>query len=215
MFDMRKTPKFCETEKRIVCLFGDIVGFKSWIKRSGRDNFKNTFLKIVDTWSVFKPGANLYKTLGDGFLAVYELNEENIDHMPKRVVADSIECIDKINELIEDSFNPKPSGFRIRICEGDALKIHESFEGQDTHDYISYYINMAKELLKIEEETPIIIHSNFKEIDCVEGLDGFIKFEKLPLPLIDRTAIFNEDLNMLWRMRLTDEKLNEDHQNIA
>lgn len=190
--------KFCKSEKRIIVIFGDISGFKAWMKRAGRDNLKLTFTMIADEWKKFHDKADMYKTLGDGFMAIYEVNGRNDTSKAIHILKNAFKSYLKIDRIIEDSYSPRPGGFRFRIAEGDALKYDETIDRKTTSDYISYYINMAKELLQVREDIPIIIHGNFKELLNGHARKNGLIFKNLKKPKVDKTEIFDEDLEMLW-----------------
>ncbi len=165
-------------------------------------------MEISSQWIRFQKSADGFKTLGDGFMAVFEV-KRRIN--PVSILNNSLECCRAINHLIDESLTPRPYGFRIRISEGDGLKFQEfridkslchqtgsPCPGFISHDYISYYINMTKELLSVDEHVPVIVHQNFKELLNGKIKRSGIKFRKLKRPDIKKTDIFKEDLEMLW-----------------
>ena len=189
---------FSPADKRILVIFGDIIGFKSWMKRSGRDNLEYTFKRIAEQWKVFRHKADMFKPLGDGFVAVYEINWRNRKSMAAWVLKSTIEMCRNIDEIIESSLGPRPAGFRVRLAEGDGLMYSEVCSKGEVHDYISYYINMAKELLAFREDIPIIVHENLKELLNGRSRKMGIQFKRIRRPHIENTDIFEEDLGMLW-----------------
>lgn len=192
--------KFHESECRIVVIFGDISGFKAWMKRSGRDNLRKTFINIAREWRIFRTYAQMYKTLGDGFMAIYEIDETSGYKVASCILKKAVRICAKINKIIDNSLSPRPRGFRMRIAEGDGLRYREKYTDAETYDYLSYYINMTKELLRVQEDVQVIVHENFKELLNGRARSLGLQFKDLPKPSVRGTDIFDEDLEMLWRV---------------
>lgn len=178
------------------------------MKRAGRDNLLSTFVSIAEQWKDFRDKADMYKTLGDGFMAIYEIDGRDGKSKALTILKSAFKTFNQIQSIIDSSFNPRPQGFRYRIAEGDALKYIEQWNGKKTQDYISYYINMTKELLQVEEDIPIIVHGNFKELLNGRARKNGILFKDLPVPKMNDTDIFDEDLEMLWVALTRKRKVN-------
>jgi len=213
----RQSFKECETElakqkikserKWVVVAFADILGFAPWIRRASNspEELKKFVIHLYRKFTYLSTGKGYFvKLLGDGAMIVREL--ENGHHNCKTVIAmlKDMDCLHKyINNIIERSGFPRPTGSRIRIAAGHVIKLTSQFCDRNCFlqdDYIGYPVNLAARLLDVLPATePVICHESVKDVVGKKGDKHELIFRQLKIDNERRLdGIDEEDLNSLW-----------------
>lgn len=187
---------FNESEHRVLVAFGDVLGGQSWTRRCGLGQMKKTFSLMHSEWERFAPHAAMHKSLGDGFMSVWELELTDNSPLVFNLLDTAISTTREIFKIIRDTPVPRPAGWRIRFVCGDALKWSQHIGKRVTHDYLSQAVNLAKELLYVEEQEAIVLHESAFELIPEADRQKF-PFTNLPNKKYPNLNILEDDLRNL------------------
>lgn len=153
--------------KKVLVVFGDILGFGAWSRRATntaeiRDPFVISFYHEVERFLDDRP--NFYaKYLGDGFMFIKELPEKPNSKCVSIMITDLVHLTKRIVYLIKNCPYPPPEGFRMRIAAGHATKflvIDPNDKTRKVPEYVAYVVNLTQRLLEISPEIPFICHES-------------------------------------------------------
>ena len=189
---------FAEHEQRVLVAFGDVRGFRSWMKRSGPSQFKKSYKHLQEQWARFATRASLYKSLGDGFMAVWDLRPSHNCRLMIDLAKISVETAEAIETIRMGIPEPRFSGWRIRWVGGDAFKLFQSIGRRRQLEYVSPRINLCKDLLYVAPEDPVVLHESAWELCSDEQFEKEnLSLTPVPYQRHPALSIFDEDLRTL------------------
>jgi class 3 adenylate cyclase len=187
-------------KEKIIVLFTDIRGSSRWTRRmADEEERRQAFMAAYDKESLFylnRTNADSYKRLGDGRMFVYELHGGNESSMASNILTESLGLIKRVDRMIARLPSPRPTGFRIRVMCGIALK--ESYPDGEK-DWIGYVPNSCHKFLAVAPEVSCVVHESFKELIQRRDVktNGFL-FELLQGDRRCPDGVDPEDMEALW-----------------
>lgn len=203
----REPIKFFRRECRVIPIFGDVSGWRPWIRRVGRDQIRREWPKIQAQFDRFAVDASTYKTLGDGFMSIYELGHGRNGQFASQLLQKMIDATEEINRVISEMPHPRPGFFRIRATDGDELKWRQKNGNRVQMDFVGQWTNLARDLLHVSEEIPVIVTQGFKDRVAKHHRQAEpFTFTRLSKPFVTRNlTIFQEDLAGLYQVQRREE----------
>jgi hypothetical protein len=197
-----------EKQVRAMIAFVDITGFGSFYDRVENPQiellpFYRNYQAIVNQFE--KNTGTFIKRLGDGFMSICELDEDNkkamlfLENLWKTMLA--------IDSLIKNKSTPRPDGVRVRKACGYVWKIND----RDEFDYLSSRIHLTEQMVDIERDIQFIMHESAKEIYGLEDLKkaGF-RLTKLDLPeriMKNIRVEYRKEMREIWLVNGSDRRL--------
>lgn len=157
----------------VIVAFGDMSEFMEWTLRASNSPevqaaFIDALYNKLQTF-VLKTRSDVFKYLGDGYMALKELPDEG--HKCVEVLTflrEAYELTTEINTMIESpEFSPPPNKFRVRTVAGHVFSINvvdPYHKGETIREHIGPAIDLAKRLLEVKPDTPCICHGSVIKI---------------------------------------------------
>ena len=190
--------KFAKKEQRVLAAFGDVRGFRSWVRRCGPAQFRRSYAHLQEQWVRFAAHADLYKSLGDGFMAVWDLRPTHNCRLALDLLNLSLETAEEIETIRMGTPEPRFCGWRIRRVGGDTFKWTQDVGRRRDSDYVGQRINLCKELLYVAPDTPVVLHESAWELFTPDQAqkEGLV-LRPLPFRRYTDLKLFDEDIRGL------------------
>jgi class 3 adenylate cyclase len=193
--------KFVREEQRFLAAFGDIHGFRSWVRRCGAFQFRRSYALLQEQFVRFSTGSHMYKSLGDGFMAVWDLRPSHNCRLALDLVKLALDVDNEIELIRMGMPEPRFTDYRMRFVAGDAIKWTRRVGRRWEQDYVGQRINLCKELLYVSPNQPILLHESAWELFSEDQAqkEGFV-LKPIPFKRYPELNMFDEDLRGLKRV---------------
>lgn len=193
-----------ESRKHALIIVGDVTGFSRWARKCAEDPeaYRHFMADMYDAFLVYRDATGAFiKLVGDGFLAVHELEHGKEHQIAEEVFLQAFQLKKTIRHSIMGQMFPRPDGFRIRLVAGNVWKIVLRLEGETLVDYNGYWVNAPFRFTELSKEIPFVAHTSAVEL-LPPGFAEREKFIIRRLPPDARTpdGIDREDMAELWAL---------------
>lgn len=189
-----------EKQIRAVVVFGDIIGFGSFMQRiTYPDSEFRPFIREFDGLiNEFERETGYFvKRLGDGFMCVVEIELANEARQAMAVIGAVWKLAKRLSALIATKQTPRPEGFRSRVVCGYVWK---TIGENNRADYLGYHVNLSEKMIHASKHVEFICHESIKElIERLARVKGFV-FKKLSVTDEAHEEIYRQDMNLLWTL---------------
>lgn len=186
---------------RAIVVFGDIRGFRGYMRRISHPptQFRPFWKDWDELVNEFEDRTGYFvKRLGDGFMAVEEL-EEGQEILPViELLNNALEIAKKATALINKKPSPRPDGFRIRAVCDYVFKVPSR---QFRYDYVGDKVNFTETIMRHFKEKLFICHESVKELLTEKQIraSGF-KFKKIKFTNGGTSDMYGPDMYALWEL---------------
>lgn len=208
---------------KIIVAFGDIVSFAPWLRRAINtpDERKFIITRLYSKLAYMRNVKGLFtKGMGDGAMIVRELGKGHNCNIAIDFLRELSLFNTYMNEVINHLDFPRPDGFRVRVCLGNALKLYLNnckYPCSMKLDYVEYPTILAARMLVVaKRKYPLIAHESVKDLIGAKADKAGIEFHALESDTLkefrDRMTahgidgIDNEDLNSLFAFKILETK---------
>jgi len=191
-----------ESRKHVLALVGDVTGFGRWARKCAEDpaGYRRFMAHLYDAFLAYRnQTGGFIKLVGDGLLAVHELESGHEPAIAERVFLNAFHLKKIIRHSIMGQMFPRPDGFRVRLVGGYVWKIILRMGEETLVDYNGYWINAGFRYLSVHKDRPFVAHTGAVEL-LPQDFDAREKFVRIRLPSDDRTpdGLDREDMAELW-----------------
>jgi class 3 adenylate cyclase len=184
-----------EKEVNVVSMFADLRDFSNWVVESRIEDvsslLKSQYEQVIQVCCDCH--VHFLKTLGDGFLLVWEADEvTNLETCLKRALDAAYTMHNKYMYCKRDSSYKVPAGYGIGISQGLAVRIWPDTMLRDMNevDFVGYPLNCSARMqtLSLEAFQTTICSSVSATLQSkpdeflYPGIPGFARILKMPSP---------------------------------
>lgn len=210
-----------ETRRHVVIVFGDVVGFKTWARKSVESpaTFRKFMEQLYTAFLQFQKATGCYlKLIGDGMMAVMELQEGHEGEVAEKAFTQAWHLKRVVRHAIIESHWPRPENFRVRLVAGNVWKVGVTFpnDQRESVDYLGYYVNLCHKLLDVRPDLVCMAHQSAKELlpETARREIGF-GFERVTPNGGTTDGIDREDLDVLWSFGMDVKQIRSDREHDA
>ncbi|MET0281059.1 MAG: adenylate/guanylate cyclase domain-containing protein [Steroidobacteraceae bacterium] len=160
---------------QVVALFSDLRGFSDWCETQTPDIvaalMKSQFERVIQICNDHHH--HFHKFLGDGFLLLWEADEEfSIEDCVRHALDAAFHLHSKYRLLSRDFGCPTPGGYGVGISMGEAVRIQPetSLREMNEVDFVGYPLNCAARMQTLAEGYGTVVCATTARL--IEAGDG-------------------------------------------